>query len=763
MTKRISYCGIALLLVSGATGFPSAAQGTRPGAIAGTVLDSTTSLPVVGARVRIVELHREDITHEDGSFDHDGLRPDTYTLQVQRLGYRLISRRVTVPEGETVRLRVVMEPAAITLAPSIVTGTLSERTGDQVLSPTASMSGAELDRNLAGTVAATVAAQPGVSLTSVGPSTARPVIRGLGGDRILILEDGQRPGDMSALSGDHAVAIDVQTARQIDVVRGPMSLLYGSSALGGVVNVVREEVPASRPEHMHATLTAQGASNGRAGSLSGEVTLPLGRFAVRGEGSLRDAGDIRTPIGTLTNTQSTTTSAALGAARVGNWGHAGLSYRFFGNDYGIPGRFVGGHEEGVNIEMRRHVLRSEAELHLSRGPFSTAKLAASLTDYAHQELEHEGEIGTRFDQTQFASDLLLRHDGVGVLAQGALGARVQVREITTGGSLRTPSTDDYTIAGFIVEELGSGRLRVQTGLRFDAAKFTPRERAFIDVGGERIATRPRTFGSLSGSLGVLYEPLRDVRFGASVSRAYRTPDFNELYSNGPHLAANSFEVGDPGLEDEHGVGFDVFTRFRRSRVSAELAVFGNRLTNYIFPSSRGRIEQGRQAGVPLLQFSNEDADFRGIEGEIEWSITPTIVLHTTASYVRARFTSTRDSIPLFVAGDTVLVAPSEFPPLIPPLHGEVGARYERPNWFAGVTARMSDRQDRLGDFEETTSGYVATDVSAGFRFVQGSRLHAITLRVDNAFDREYRNHLSRIKAVMPEPGRNVALVYRLVF
>ena len=139
-----------------------------------------------------------------------------------------------------------MTPAAVELAASVVTGTLSARSGEEVLSPTSVLSGAELDRRLANTLAGSLQSQPGVSVTSISPSTARPVIRGLGGDRILVLEDGQRPGDLSAMSGDHAVTIDPLTAQQIEVVRGPMSLMYGSSALGGVVNVVREE-SARRP------------------------------------------------------------------------------------------------------------------------------------------------------------------------------------------------------------------------------------------------------------------------------------------------------------------------------------------------------------------------------------------------------------------------------------------------------------------------------------------------------------------------------------
>lgn len=765
MLLRTQRCSVVAMLLAALGTIPAAvaAQGVRTGAIVGTVVDSTTGLPVVAARARIVELHREDLTHENGSFDHLDLRPATYTLQVQRLGYRPVAQRVEVKAGDTVTVRIALAPAAVTLAPSIVTGTLSERGGEQVLSPTASLSGAELDRNLAGTIAATVASQPGVSLTAIGPATARPVIRGLGGDRILVLEDGQRPGDMSAMSGDHAIAIDVQTARQIDVVRGPMSLLYGSSALGGVVNVVRDEVPVARPEHLHATLTAQGATNSTAASLSGDATLPVGWLAVRAEGSYRDAGNVQTPLGELVNTDARTTSAALGTARIGDWGHSGLSYRYYGNDYGIPGGFIGGHEKGVDIKMRRNTLRSESELHLERGPFSTVSLTGVFTDYGHKEFESAGVVGTSFDLTQFASDVLLKHDAYGFLSQGAIGARFQRREVTTGGSLHTPSTDDNTVAGFIVEEVGQGSIRVQSGVRFDAAKYTPREVAFIDIGGQRIPTRPRSFSALSGSLGVLYEPVRELRFGASVSRAYRTPDFNELYSNGPHLAANTFEVGDPELEDERGVGVDVFVRFTRSNVNGEVAVFGNRLTNYIFPASRGRVEQGRQGGRALLQFSNQDAEFRGAEGRLEWSVTPRFVLNATLSQVNAHFRSTRDSIPVFVDADTILIAPSKFPPLIPPLHGDVGARYERTNWFAGTDVRVADRQDRLGDFEDPTAGYAVIDLSSGIRFVQGNRLHAITLRVDNTLDTAYRNHLSRVKEIMPEPGRSIALVYRLVF
>ena len=185
------------------------------------------------------------------------------------------------------------------------------------------MSGAELDRRLSTTVAGTLESEPGLAVSSIGPVTGRPVLRGLGGDRILILEDGMRPGDMSSTSGDHAVAIDAVNAKRFEIVRGPMSLLYGSSALGGVVNVVSEEIPTSRTGQAHGTLTTQGETGNDSFTAGGFVTAGLGPLALRAEGSVRRSGDVATPVGDLVNTGARTFSGALGGATIGPWGHAG--------------------------------------------------------------------------------------------------------------------------------------------------------------------------------------------------------------------------------------------------------------------------------------------------------------------------------------------------------------------------------------------------------------------------------------------------------
>ena len=768
--RRGAWCGRvvvgALFALAGALA-PTRAAGQAAGVVRGVVVESGTGTPIPAAVVQLAERHRSEPTHADGAFILRSVPAGTYALTVVRLGYSPQTRQVSVGAGDTLTLRLELLQAAVRLGPQVVTGTLTSRAGEEVLSPTSVLSEAQLERELGTTVAATLRSTPGVAVSAMGGATARPVIRGLGGDRILVLEDGQRSGDLSSLSGDHAVAVDPLSARQIEVVRGPMSLLYGSSALGGVVNVVREEIPASIPEHPHGTLSVQGESALRSGTVGGEVRAPIGStFAIRGEGTVRGSGSTRTPVGVLTNTDAQSYGAAVGLGYNQGSTHAGASYRFYSNDYGIPGGFIGGHAEGVDIAMRRHAVRGEGERHFGDDGGITARGTATFTDYRHVELEKNGDVGTRYHQRQSTAELLVRHDSIGPVALGAVGVRGQFRDIVTGGSLRTPSTSDYNAAIYAVEEFGHRALRLQLGARYDHSHYTPRGRRSINVGGELVPIRPRTFGAFSGSAGVLYTFAPGWRVGSSVSRGYRTPDFNELYSNGPHLAANAYEVGDPELRQETGFGTDVFLRLNRQAVRMEVAAFRNQLDDYISASSRGRAILSRQ-GQPLFQFTNEDAVYTGVEGEVEWNLTRTLALDVTVSHVQARFSDAREPIPVFTftetSFDTTFVPASEYPSLVPPTNGRVELHHDGPRLHGSAGARFAARQSRTGDFETPTPGFAVGFATVGYRFLHRSQFHTLTLRVDNILDTEYREHLSRIKEIMPEPGRSVSLLYRLSF
>jgi len=466
-------------------------------------------------------------------------------------------------------------------------------------------------------------------------------------------------------------------------------------------------------------------------------------------------------VGDLKNTASRSYNLSGGAAVTGGWGHAGASYRYYGSSYGIPGGFVGSHAEGVDIDLTRHSVRVDAERQLEGGAFTGVRATGAFTHYEHDEIERGGRIGTSFGQDLAAADVVARHDDLGPLTQGAIGFRGQWRDIITGGSLRTPNTRDYTVAGFVVEEMAVGAVRFQGGVRYDWARYDPLEDAFVRVGSERIPTRTRTFGAVSGALGLLW-PARDwVTMGASVARAYRTPDFNELYSDGPHLAANSYDVGDPRLRKETGIGTDAFVRLHAGPVRTEVSLFRNALDDFIYLRNTG--ELGRQGGRNVFQYTNTDATLMGAEATAEWSVGRHFVVNGSASYVRGRITGVLGTLP----ADPELGLPerpaSEWLPMMPPLNGRLGVRYETPRWFVGSDLRVADRQRNLGDFETETAGYGTVDMDAGIRLLIAGRMHSFTLRVENVMDREYREHLSRTKEIMPQAGVNVRLLYRALF
>jgi iron complex outermembrane receptor protein len=759
MASRLLLC-VLLSAVGAAPLFAQAPLARRE--IAGVVVDATTTEPLAFARVRLLELHREVTTHEDGRFRFDALPGGALTLVVQRIGYAPVTRVLAAADTQSLTFR--MARSAAQLAATVVTGAVDERTAAEALSSTTVVSGAALDRRLEPTVSATLAGTPGFVATSVGPATARPVLRGLGGDRVLMLEDGLRTGDLSGTGSDHATAIEPASAKQIEVVRGPMSLLYGSNALGGVVNVVQEVVPTSLPDDAHGSLAVHGSSVQPGGGLTGVFTTARGKTALRVEATARQAGDLRTPGGVMTNTGLATYNAAVGASRIGPEGHVGVALRTYFSSYGLPGGFTGAHPNGVDLRMFRNTARLEGERHPSGGPFSSVRGSAQYTFYAHQELGAPGRVTVSFLQHVGALEGQARHGALGPMASGAIGMRAQVRAVAIGGANRATDTGDWSLAAFAVQEYGTGRLRAQTGLRYELAQFIPLDaRRTVDVGGALIPVRRRTFGSLSGSVGAQYELVEGVRVGATVAQAFRTPDFNELYSDGPHLAAYSYDVGNPNLRQESGLGTDVFLRVQRGIVTAEVGVFRNELQNFIYARNTGEI--GRQGFAPKFQYVNTDARFTGIDGSMSVALSSSWVVEGTLSSVWARRRNllASDSVPATATvTDTFPAGPaSQWLPWIPPVQGTIGTRWESRHWFAGATVRSAASQSLTGDYERPTDGYSLVNLSFGARLLVGSRLHALTVRVENVGNVLYRDHLSRTKVVLPEAGRNLSLLYRI--
>lgn len=718
----------------------SAAAPADSGAIRGVVVDAESGHPLPGTIVQVVELRRTDVTHADGSFQLLRVPPGRYTVVIERLGYRRETLTVEVDGLDTPVLEVRLETTAIDLPGMMVTGAIGAHTEAESFRPAHVISGQELTRKLDVTIAATVAGEPGMGAVSTGPAAARPVIRGMGGDRILVLEDGGRVGDLSASTPDHAVAIEPVTAKQVEVVRGPAALLFGSNALGGVVNVIREEVPGSLTDAVHGSVSLQAQSMNRGVTGGGTVSGSVGSLAWRAEATGRTGGDMRTPAGMLENTSYDTYSLSAGSAWVGNWGHLGGAYRLYDSEYGLPGGFVGAHEEGVRIRMRRHTVRGELKLRDGIGPFSSLDVDGIYSYYHHRELEADGSLGTEFGQLSAVGGVLARHEGLGPFSHGAIGIQAQWRDFAAGGHSSTPPAVEHGFAVYGLEEFDVEPLRFQVGARYDWRRIEPGEVSTSAGIGE---IRARSFGSLSGSVGVLYALTPSLDVGVSAARAFRTPDVTELFSQGPHLAVYSFEVGNPDLEEEIGFGLDVFARYSSEKVQAEFAAFRNAIDAYIYPRNTGELSR---TGLPIYQFTGQDALLVGVEGSLQWNLRGGWVVEGSGSYVRGSLR----------ANDQPL-------PFIPPLNGQLAVKYETPGYFARLGARMAARQDRTGEFEEPTAGFTVLDASAGYRWMAFGRIHSVTARVDNLTNATYREHLSRVKSIMPEAGRSLSVFYRVNF
>ena len=734
-------CAVALAAAAGPlVPHVSAQEPEHEGEIEGVVRDAETGEPLAGAQVSVVGSGTRAVTHGDGTFHLTGIAEGSYTLRADRLGYRGATAEVTVgDESAVVVIELVSSPIA--LQGLVVTSTISERGAAEALRPVRVMAGDELQRRMAAPVAATLASMPGLAVTSMGPTVSQPVIRGLSGDRVLMLEDGTATGDASNSGADHTTALDPASARRIEVVRGPGALLYGGNALGGVINVIRDEIPSAVPHHLTGAATLQ--TRTVTGSLAGSATAFFAaseRVPVRVEVAVRRAGDLQTPAGTLLNTDGGLWSGGAGAAYVAEWGHLGTSFRGYRNDYGIPGGFVGGHEEGVRIEMERIASKFRTVVDRPAGFFRNLRFDATHTWYEHREIEPPDILGTQFVRQAASGDVLGRHGEWGPLAAGAIGARVSWESFAYGGSLYTPDTRRHRAALYLLEEIDLGSAQIEGGLRYDWTRADPVEEDRDSDIGE---IRDRSFHSFSASLGILYSIDSGLTLGASVVRAFRSPDISELYSEGPHLAAYAFEVGNPSLEGEIGRGLDVFLRFESDRLRAEVTGFYNDIKDFVYGEDTGRLSRML---LPIYQFRGNDAVFSGFEASVDVDVGRGVAVEGVASSVTGSLEDTDRPLPL-----------------VPPLKGHVALKYEQRLWFVRGEAEMAARQDRIGEFETPTDGYLVFNAAAGARLTLGGRLNVLTVSLDNATDTEYRNHLSRVKEIMPEGGRGLSVTYRIVF
>ncbi|MFP3923089.1 TonB-dependent receptor [Pseudomonas sp. W5-36] len=656
---------------------------------------------------------------------------------------------------------MIASPAyAIEVDPQVITA--NPLGSEQLALPSTVLTGDKLTLAQRGSLGETLNNQPAVSSSYFGPGASRPIIRGLDGDRIRILRNGVGALDASSLSYDHAVPLDPVNVDRIEIVRGPAALLYGGSAIGGVVNTLDNRIPVESIEGIHGSgeLRYGGADTTR--SSAGKLEAGNGQFALHIDANARNFNDLRIPGYARTSDQRTREEGDDEKHRLGNsdgrqeggavggsytWddGYAGVSYSNYDSNYGSPA------EQDVRIRMEQDHYAFASEVRNLSGPFTSVKLDAGYTDYKHMEIE-DGEIGTTFKNKGYETRVEARHQPIGPL-NGVVGAQLTRGEFSAlGDEAFVPQTDTNAGALFILEELqSSDRLMLSLGGRLEHTTVDPDAK-----GNMRFNSADRSSSFTTGSLssGAVYTLTPVWSLAATLGYTERAPTFYELYANGAHVATGTYEVGDVDLSKEKAVSSDLALRFDNGAHKGSVGVFYSHFSNYIGLLSSGRSlnDEGEEDadGIPEFTYSGVRARFAGFEAQDHWKLAETrygnIALELSGDYTRAKNLDTGEALPR-----------------IAPLRLNSGLLWELDKWQARVDVEHASSQHNVPDNESGTDGYTTLGASAGYKFDLGGSQWLAFVNGENLTNQTVRYASSILRDIAPAQGRSVEVGLRTNF
>jgi iron complex outermembrane receptor protein len=640
-----------------------------------------------------------------------------------------------------------------------------------LLSGTSVLTGQELTRELRPTIGDTLQRQPGVSATSFGPNASRPVLRGLQGERIRVLTDGIGSFDVSNTSVDHAVAINPLTADRIEVLRGPAALLFGSSAIGGVVNVVDSRIPRRVPTeavHLEGIATYGSAAEERSGSAALDVPI-AGKLVLHVDGSYLKTNDLETGgfilsrqqraaavasgdpdiadlaklRGRLPNSAARTWEIAGGASVITDRGNLGFSVSHYDSLYGVPVRYsvVSGVEaEEVRLDVAQTRADVRAEIQTGGRLLETIRFRAGAADYRHFELEDTGEIATTFKNKSLEGRLELVQAARGGW-RGATGVQGFIRDFNVVGEEKfVPKNRTEQGGVFTLQAFDLGAFRAEAGARYE--RTVVEAFADADLGNGDIRRR---FNAYSGSIGASVGLADAIRFGLNGTHSERAPSAEELYANGPHAGTQAFEIGDPTFAKEKSNGIEATLKGSGDGYSFGLSAYHNWFDNFIYEQPTGAVEDD----LPVFQFLQSDARFYGFEAEGSFRLArlgaTAIVVDGVADYTRAT-----------VSGAGAV-------PRIPPLRLLGGIEAQGELIQARAEVEHVFEQDRIAAFETPTSDFTLVNTSIAFRPLGRNNPTSIMASINNIFDVTARRHASFLKDFAPLAGRDIRVSARLSF
>lgn len=733
---RAFFLATALAVVFSAT----AAAGTPPAparTLSGQVTD-TTGTPLAQVRVMVLEANRSATTDVEGRYSITALPTGTYGVSFALIGYAPQVKRVAVRNAD-LTLDATMKPTLVELPDIQVTATPLATTSLTSPQPTSSLSGAAVQEHRAASLGETISALPGVHSFSTGAGIGKPVIRGLSSNRVLVLADGQRL-ETQQWGDEHGPQVEAGEASRIEVIRGPASVLYGSDAIGGVVNVITPPLPDAigRTAFGRGSVVAAYSTNNEQPDATVSLEGASGGLGARGSFTGRTSNDVSTPSGDLANSGGNTVNGSGAVGYRAGWGAVKASY---------------GHRD-EKVEIHEDPAEDPEATPFQRIGEDRVNLSANLPAGAshfdvdlgyernrRREFEEQGatDVALGLLSRTYSADVRLHHAPAANVAGviGISGLRNTFDKFGEETLIPDNSYDNLGVYAFEQAELG--RWNLSAGLRYDHRSLDVDNEAELGV-----VAQTRKYNSVTGNLGVLYRVAEPVALVLNVGRGYRAPSAFDLFSNGVHEGTVRFERGDSTLGNETSINTDLALRVQTRNLTAELGGFANYINNFIFPDPSGEVDP--ESGFQIFNTVQGDARLVGFESALELHATPWLHLRGTADYVRGQNRTT----------DTPL-------PFIPPFRATYAVRFEgnRNGWiqnpYLSVGGESNARQSQLDAEDFAPPGYTLANLGGGFEIPVGGRSVGLDVQLRNAFDKEYASFLSRYKTYASDPGRNLVV------
>lgn len=710
----------------------TAAAQSSSGTIQGTVTLQPSGIGARNAVVTIAELKKAVLTDEKGAYEFSGVPPGKYQVIAHLDRVPDVIKTVEVTTGnQTVDFQLTLAPVSEQVT---VTATGSAEAVGSSYHAVTSVGAIELAQKNPVSIGEALDGQLGVAKRSFGPGSGRPVIRGFDGDRVLVLQDGLRLGGIASQSGDEVEPIDVLSLDRVEIVKGPATLLYGSNAIGGVVNGISTNDVYQNG--LSGYLTAFGGTNNWQAGGSGGFKYGARNFLFFANGGAQKANDYRTRLGTVLNSFAHTGNVSGGAGWFPRKGWLAFTYTYDHRRHGLP--VAPDEVDFESLRERRNSFEIRGGLRELRGFIEGVDFGFSYNNYEAREFEFESdenvtELDSIATNKNFNYRANFNHQRHGRLS-GSFGLSGFTRDfLSVGEEAPAPHTKQHSFAGYALERIDFERVGFQFGGRVEQNGYDP-EGNF----------RNRNFLGFSGSGGARVKLWTGGLFVANYQHSFRAPALEELYNNGPHPGILVFDIGNPNLKAEQGDGIDLSLRHNTQRVQIEGSVYYYNLRNFVFPAFTG--ETDAESNLSIVNYTQATGRFMGTEASIEARVSRSLWLHGKMDSVRAELT----------AQDKPL-------PRIPPLRGTLGLDWRYKAFSVQPELVMVNRQTRVFDHETPTAGYAVFNLNASYTFVAGRAAHIISFNGYNLGDRLYRNHLSFIKQIAPEIGRNLRLNYTLRF